>query len=522
MKRYIITLLLIGFAVFSVQCQSITPTNKNQIEKNISDFDVKGFHLDLRIQVMTPEALKNFATELANFGINTIIMEWEATYPYEKHATISNSLSYTRDEVEDFIEHCDSLGIDVIPLQQTFGHLEYVLRHDRYSGLKEDRKEISQVCPLETDLNQALFKGLLSDMAKIHHSKYLHIGGDETYLLGHCEKCAAKVEKEGKSKLFVDHMKMIAEETIALGKTPVMWADMILKHPEAADELPKEVIFVDWNYGWRNDLFGDVQVLKDKGFTFWGSPAIRSHPDNWFATNWAIHLDNQRDFIPYARKEGYKGMVMTSWSTGGLYGFTWDVGFDVIDMVQIRNTYPLSGFRILIDLYSKALKSKTPIDPQIEVKKYAKERFGFTEDEAQKFWEVLITPEELIVNGKPQNSNSIKDMILEAEKNQTLLYQLKAIKNKKELEHFKFMADLRVFYLKFKEVSAEFNSDGFKLGDGNSLITTLKEQLKEADTLDKRFSDLQKGFLYPSEIEQQNYLRRLQIIRLYERLAKLK
>jgi hypothetical protein len=53
------------------------------------DFVIKGFHLDLRIQVMKMDALKAFAKKLSEQGINTLVMEWEATYPFEKHPLIS-------------------------------------------------------------------------------------------------------------------------------------------------------------------------------------------------------------------------------------------------------------------------------------------------------------------------------------------------------------------------------------------------------------------------------------------------
>lgn len=35
-----------------------------------------------------------------------------------------------------------------------------------------------------------------------------------------------------------------------MGKKPIIWADIILMHPEAVQELPKDLIYVDWNYGW--------------------------------------------------------------------------------------------------------------------------------------------------------------------------------------------------------------------------------------------------------------------------------
>src|SRR5690606_6642815 len=148
--------------------------NSHIVNDTITDFKVKGFHLDLRIQVMTPQALHEFAEELADFGINTLVMEYEASYPYEKHATISNHLAYSRQEVKAFIAHCEQLGIDVIPLQQCFGHVEYILRNDRYHKLKEDKKEISQICPIKVQNNSTLFMELFEDMASMHPSKYIH------------------------------------------------------------------------------------------------------------------------------------------------------------------------------------------------------------------------------------------------------------------------------------------------------------------------------------------------------------
>ena len=123
-----------------------------------TDFAIKAFHIDLRIQVMPISALRNYAAELAEFGLNTLIVEWEASYPYKKHAIISNEYAYTSQEVESFISHCTRLGIEVIPLQQCFGHVEYILRHDRYAHLRESNSDICQVCPLKGEQAYAVFQ----------------------------------------------------------------------------------------------------------------------------------------------------------------------------------------------------------------------------------------------------------------------------------------------------------------------------------------------------------------------------
>ena len=112
---------------------------------------------------------------------------------------------------------------------------------------------------------------------------------------------------------------MLCEIVIKLGKIPILWADIALKYPEAIKSLPKGTVFVDWNYGWDMNHFGDHQKLMESGFEIWGAPSLRSSPDNYNLTQWDKHFKNISNFIPAARKLGYKGMVMTSWSTSGIY-----------------------------------------------------------------------------------------------------------------------------------------------------------------------------------------------------------
>ena len=484
-----------------------------------NQFTVRGFHVDLRIQVMTMDALKALADDLAAFGMNTLVMEWEASYPYQNNATISSELAYTREEVRSFVDYCEDLGIDVIPLQQCFGHVEYILRHDRYSELKEDRKEISQLCPLKEEDDSLLFADLFADMASMHRSDYIHIGGDETYLLGHCPACSLKVATEGKSKLFVDYMKMMCDIVISLGKKPVMWADILLKYPEAASEMPEETIFIDWNYGWKTNYFGNIAALQEQGLEFWGSPSIRSHPDNSYVTCWEKHFNNQRDFIPYSREAGYTGIVMTSWSTSGLYGFTWDVNYEVTDMEQVRNTWPLSGFRILLASYAEALNSLDPLDPHAFVVSYAQERFGLTVPEGEQVWEILTISPELIVNGKPATSPSIAAMRETVEDAVAKMKSLKPMSNRDEFEHFRLMLDIRLHYLKFKEAEERFNSPGFSIDDRESVVADLEALIAETKDLDRRFAKLNRGFLYETEIAQQNMIRNRKLFLLHRRLT---
>jgi hypothetical protein len=486
------------------------------------DFKVKGFHLDLRIEVMSPDALKAFALKLSRSGINTLIMEWEGTYPFEKHPLIANRYAYSKEDVADFIRYCQGLNIDVIPLQQSFGHVEYILRHPRYKELREDQKDYSQVCPLKESMNRELFKDLFTEMAAAHPSKYFHIGGDETYLLGHCEQCRLKGEKEGKSKLYIDHIKMLAELVIALGKRPVLWADIALKYPEALKSLPPQTLFIDWNYGWEMNRFGDHQKLMDSGFEIWGSPSLRSHPDNYFLTQWEKHFKNIRDFVPAARKLGYTGMVMTSWSTSGIYSSVFETGTDIIDLYAIRHVYPLAGFSMLLSAYTESLKATASLDIPAFVQKYAGESYGLNAVQSAQFWKALRTAPFEVQQGAVQSPKamSVQSLLDSASTAARWLRELQPLKNKAEFEHYRLMANIRVLYLEYQRIEQQVNEAAFTNKDIPEALKKLKGLIDRSGDLSRRFATLNKGYLYPGEMTQEDALRIDKVKLLYARLSK--
>ena len=482
------------------------------------DFDVKAFHIDLRCEVMTMPALMSLAKDLSGMGINTIIMEWEGTFPYDRNATLSNKYAYTREEVKSFISYCSTLGIDVIPLQNCFGHVEYILRHDRYAGIKEDSKEISQVCPSKEDKCKAVFTDIFSEVAELHPSKYFFIGGDETFLLGSCKLCAAKVASEGKSKLFVDYVKVMCGIVKSMGKIPILWADILLKYPEAASELPKDAIFVDWNYGKK---FADTSNLLKLGLTVWGAPSLRSAPDNLYLTQWEKHFNNINTFIPYSRKSGYKGIIMTSWSTSGTYGFTYDNGFEVISMHPIRNVYPLSGFRILEAAYAEALKTDKPLIAGDFVISYTQRRFGLTLSESELLWQILKAPQNLVKSGKDTNSSAILEIKDDAVKLQKQLSTLKPKANRNEFDHLRIMLDIRVQYLVFKELEARYQSPEFSRSLAKSILKELEVLIVESNKTDMQFNELNNGFLKSEELIELTKMRNEKLQNMYLTLKSL-
>jgi hexosaminidase len=515
-KRAVIICFLL-LAIFN--CVNAQNTVKQQ-----SPFIVKGFHLDLRVQVMTMDALKAFALKLSKQGMNTLIMEWEGTYPFEKHPLIPNRYAYTKNEIISFIKYCNDLGIDVIPLQQSFGHVEYILRNDRYKDLREDQKDFSQVCPLQVEQDKALFTDLYTELASTHTSKYIHIGGDETYLLGHDERCRLKAAQEGKSKLYIDYIKMLCDIVIKLGKTPVLWADIALKYPDAIKLLPKGTVFVDWNYGWGMNKFGNHQKLMESGYEIWGAPALRSSPDNYFLTQWEKHFKNIHDFVPAAANMGYKGIIMTSWSTSGVYSPVFESENEMSEEYAIRHVYPNNGFNMLTAAYAESIKSVKPLNIENFIGNYCKEQYGFSMQQSERFWEALKTAPYEIVHGKVEAPFpvSIKQLLDSTKTAAEVLFNLHPEKNTEEFEHYRLMTGIRVNYLEFHYILQKVNSPSFTVAMVPGVLQELKNLMITEGILDLQFSELNKNYLFPSEIKEENDLRDIRIKILYDRLSRNK
>ncbi|WP_432713810.1 family 20 glycosylhydrolase [Pedobacter sp.] len=510
MKKTLILMLLLTVAFFKASAQD-----------GGFQFPVRGFHLDLRIQAIPMPALKKLALNLSKGGINTLVMEWEATYPFENEPLIPSRLAYSREEVKAFIAYCNSIKINVIPLQQSFGHVEYILRNPKYKDLREDQKDYSQVNPIREKEARQLFTSLYKDLISTHTSPYIHIGGDETYLLGHGEESKKKIKAVGIGRLYGDYIKMLCEIVISLGKKPVLWADIALKYPEALKALPKETIFVDWNYGWDVNMFGDHQKLMESGFEIWGAPSIRSHPDNFFLTQWSKHFKNISDFVPLADQMGYKGIIMTSWSTSGLYTPIFETTRDIVDLYAIRRVYPISGFNMLIAAFQESLKSAAPLDVNKFIASYCKSQYGFDENTSKTFFKALTAVPYEITQGKPINTNLTIDQMLDSTKTAlNVLKSLRPQKNAAEFEHYRLMAAIRVQYLSYQSIESRANAPEMKAEGLKALI----KELEALDTavLDKKFAELNANVLYPSEIIQENELRGAKIKVLKARLQRLK
>src|SRR5690606_32997573 len=222
---------------------------------------------------------------------------------------------------------------------------------------------------------------------------------------------------------------------------------------------------------------------------------------------------------PQARNLGYTGIIMTSWSTSGIYSPLFESSSDIIDLYAVRRVYPITGFNMLIQAYFDAIRSTEAIETDDFITKYTRERYGFNQQETDLFWEALTLTNYEINQGKVSGDATItpEKLLKNARQSTEMLRKLKPNNNKEEFEHYRLMAAIRHQYLQFMCIEIRTNSDSFTSSD----IPEALRQLRTLDTkkIDKRFYALNKKIFHKSELELENTLRNYKIKELYKTLS---
>ena len=136
----------------------------------------------------------------------------------------------------------------MIPLVQTFGHLQFVLKHPQFEHMRDHPTEGDSICPCHPQAVN-LIKSMLDQVIEAHQQisplRYLHLGADEVWHLGTCSSCAeTNLSREDLYKNFViPLLQHVRDKSIV----PLMWDDMMREWPEeelqSVDALP-----VVWEY----------------------------------------------------------------------------------------------------------------------------------------------------------------------------------------------------------------------------------------------------------------------------------
>jgi hypothetical protein len=289
------------------------------------DFERRGYMLDIsRDKVPTMETLLHMIDLLAKWKMNEFQLYTEHTFAYKKHKVVwKNASPITAEEIQILDKYCKIRHIDLVPNQNSFGHMENWLKHDEYLHLAECPTDCKTTWGMRsrTSLNPvhpgsfALMKELYAELLPNFSSKYFNIGCDETVELGN-GLSKAECEKSGKGKIYLEYLIKLNSEVNKHNRIAQFWGDIILNHPKLIPSLPQNMTAMVWGYESTYPFEEKLPLFKDAGLKYYVCPGTST----WRSIIGRNHdaFLNLKNAAYYGKKFGAKGYLNTNW---GDYGY---------------------------------------------------------------------------------------------------------------------------------------------------------------------------------------------------------
>ncbi|NXC76924.1 HEXDC Hexosaminidase, partial [Anhinga anhinga] len=191
-------------------------------------------HLDLKGAAPKVSYLEQVFPLLSQLGANGILIEYEDMFPFQGELEILKSpYAYSEEDIERIQQLAELHKLEVVPLVQTFGHVEFILKHEKYQHLREVERFPNSFNPHIPD-TLALLKSILSQVIEKHRrSTWIHIGADEVFHLGEGmdSKNWMSRNKGDTGTMYLKHIKEVLGfiATQYLGLQALMWDDMLRK-----------------------------------------------------------------------------------------------------------------------------------------------------------------------------------------------------------------------------------------------------------------------------------------------------
>lgn len=241
--------------------------------KDKPDLEVRGLMLDIsRAKVLNVSSIKKIIDLMAELKYNHLELYVEGfSYEYKNIKEALADKNYlTQEEYLEVEKYAIEKYIDFVPNQNGFGHMSDWLALDKFKELAEcpDGFEIwgSKRPPSTLDPTNPksfeLVKQMYEEMIPFTKSKYFNMNFDEPYELGH-GKSKQECLKTSTEDVYIEYLEKLANVVRKYNKTPMIWGDVLVKHPDKISKLSKDIVFVDWGYNKAYDFVNHAKMLEE-------------------------------------------------------------------------------------------------------------------------------------------------------------------------------------------------------------------------------------------------------------------
>jgi hypothetical protein len=457
--------------------------------------------------IPTEEFMKRQIDTLAAYKVNLFALYMEHAFDFASQPLVApREAALTPKEIEALVAYASSRYVTILPEQQTFGHLHHMLKYEIYSDVAE--RPHGHVLTPTKDRSYEIIKAMYADLVPLFPGPFLHIGGDETFELGHGQT-AARASQVGLGRVYLEHIQKVDSILQPYHKELMFWGDIAVKYPQLLSILPKEMIAVPWDYDPKPSYANIIKPFRDAGLRVVVAPGANNWNQVW--PNLDDAYVNIRNFVRDGQSLGSMGMLNTTWNDDGesIYGMAWPaLVFGAAaawqpgesDVEQFKSAYDWSFYRNDDGTFHDVLED-------LDQGHQALGKIKVSTETDELFWADPFTPEGAALMQKILPAAS--DMRLSAEHAIELLYRNagKAHSNQTSLADL-ILAAWRWDTLGMKaQFTLEINQFYWDAFQNQTDVDRVDNDLAEITDINARLEDLRDATTRLSDLYRQAWLR---------------
>ncbi len=289
------------------------------------DLRERGVMLDVsRDKVPTMATLRALIDRLARWKVNQLQLYIEHTFAYAGHELVWQHASpLTAAEVRELDAYCAERHVQLVPNQNSFGHLHRWLVHEPYRQLAECpdgfehpwnwSKQPYGLCATDPR-SLELLAGLYDQLLPQFRSGLFNVGLDETIDLG-AGRSRAECEARGTERVYLEFLQRVHALVQQRGRRMMFWGDIIVQRPELIAELPRDAIALEWGYEAEHPFAEHLAKFQRAGLDFYVCPGTSSWCSLAGRTENAIL--NVARAAQQGKAAGAAGLLTTDWGDHG-------------------------------------------------------------------------------------------------------------------------------------------------------------------------------------------------------------
>lgn len=203
---------------------------------------------------------------------------------------------------------------------QVFAHQEKIFTNPFYESMRDTKHNLNPGTEDTYDYLKTQIDSIISiyDRATSNGTRFFNINCDETEALG-SGRAKEYVAFVGEKEAYIRHINRVYDLIRPHNKEVLMWGDIVSKHPEMLEQLPRNMQYIVWAYhnlpGYVQNIAPFKKMHEQYGTKFWVAPGV-SH---WSSVYPKVdcYIENIANLARDGYQAGACGFMNTAWDDAG-------------------------------------------------------------------------------------------------------------------------------------------------------------------------------------------------------------